>query len=204
MSRRFRYGVAAWSATAILTSAPRPCPAQDARSVVLTALENESRAPKEMTTFVFTVGTRTSKHEIRRVAPDRTHAIFVGAGGEPQELIIIGRQAYHRREGTWQRSASTVQGEAVPSVATFLAQRLENVTEESPTTEDGVAVRVFRARIRWPADSGPNRGDVTFLIASSSLLPHRTRFMGECGAQPCRFEQSFSYDSAIVIDPPEP
>jgi hypothetical protein len=187
----------------LVVATARALPAQeDALATIVRALEKEAAAPRETTDIVFTMGDRSVRHTVRRVAPDRVHLRAVASDTPPQEVVRIGSLAYQRVDGEWQRTSVPVHGAAIPSIGSFLPRRLKNAIEDPPTVVEGLSMRVLHADIGWPAESGPNVGNLTLMIEATTLLPRRTSFVGQCSGKPCTFEQRFEFPDALSIDPP--
>lgn len=170
---------------------------------ILQALAAEEKVTKKQIDLIFRRGDTKMQYIIRRNLPDRLY-MYRRNNNQEQELYIIGDRIYQKNQGEWDHTPAIAQLSIPFSIVSLFEQRLENIREQNPVSQDGVEQRVFVGTISWFAGRSQNEGEIQIFIDTEQILPRSIKFKGLCGASKCAFEQVINYDPAIVIEAPVP
>lgn len=176
------------------TSASSASPLDD----VLTAVAAEQAAPSVRAELKIEKDNVLNIYVVEHVQPDRLR-IVLNPEQAAEEIVLIGDTTYWRRPEGWKRVPSARAPAVVPTVIGLFATALTDVTEQPASA----ARRNFTGRMAWSNGGERNEGQLTIAVDAASGMPEQLVFKGTCADKSCRFSQTFSYDTTLVIDAPE-
>ena len=172
-------------------------PSGDARQAVVDA-SKKFIDQKAFQAVMNTTGDKPTETRLEYVAPDRFHIV----NGTSVESVIIGKTAYVKLNGKWQKFPSEM-GKSIASMRDAFTDEglksLKDVSFESNDLVDGVPASVYAYKSSTPKDGTSYRSKIW--ISNTSGLPMKIEVDYE-GSTLKHMTTVYSYDEGVSIDPP--
>jgi len=165
---------------------------------VLAALKAEEASPIERVRLFITRGNIADEYYIDRINPGRFRMLVNPRQGGP-ERIIVDKMQWARTgvSAPWLKTPAQDSPSSIPSMPDLFRDGLSGISEKFGVNGS----RTIEGALTW-TNGALCEGKVLLRIDGAGL-PLLLRFDGQCGNQPMRFREAFSYTGPVTIAAPE-